>query len=131
MSTENSNITSEYYIIHVILKKWDLQSTKNILHRMIKLQYTDMHTNFEWRSLNWSWNSLVILEWKAWKYVDKNNNELNQKDDVYRLKAWMHENLKLVFHPKLTTTIWLSFHGLRKFSQAYQNLFHENTAVAL
>ena len=37
----------------------------------------------------------------------------------------MHEHLKLVFRPKLTTTIWLSFHGLRKFSQAYQNLYHE------
>ena len=81
MSTENSNITSEYYIIHVILKKWDLQSTKNILNR-IKLQYTDMHTYFELRSLHWSWNSLVILELKAWKYVDKNYNEFNQKDDV-------------------------------------------------
>ena len=124
MSTENSNITSEYYIIHVILKKWDLQSTKNILNRIwgntIKLQYTDMHTNFELRSLNWSWNSLVILELKAWKYVDKNNIEFNQKDAVTDLKRGCMKTWNLFFTQNWQQrfdchfTVWESFLRLTK-----------------
>ena len=101
MSTANSNITSDYYN-PVILKKWNLQPTKKILNR----------------------NSLVILELKKLK-ISWQKLWWIQPEGWCDVQEWMHEHLKLVFRPKLTTTIWLSFHGLRKFSQAYQNLYHE------
>ena len=107
MSTANSYIISDYYN-PVILKKWNLQPTKKILNR----------------------NSLVILELKKLK-ISWQKLWWIQPEGWCDVQEWMHEHLKLVFRPKLTTTIWLSFHGLRKFFQAYQNLFHEHTSVAL
>ena len=118
MSTANSNIISDYYN-PVILKKWNLQPTKKILNRIIEWEICTLIMKFvshlRIKKLKLCWQKLWCIQPEGWCDVQE----------------WMHENLQLVFHPKLTTTIWLSFHGLRKFSQAYQNLFHEHTSVAL